>query len=233
VKSDLELMRIHVETLFTHDHNARIRAVNEPDGDPAPRFYLGRTSEGNLWRFHFDLPDHLVEELKSLGSDEPVVDDLRLPPRYSDAYQRLLNVHAPIQRVWSGPAFRFPDMPPLRSRDSILISDKNAAVLSNGFEDWHSYVPYRQPFLAIVKGSRAVSVCCSVRVTSEAHEAGVETLKEFRGKGYAADVVAGWAGAVRRLDRIPMYSTSWENKASQGVARKLGLIAYGCDFHIT
>ena len=36
-----------------------------------------------------------------------------------------------------------------------------------------------------------MSVCRSVRITPAAHEAGVETLPEFRGKGYAQDVVAG------------------------------------------
>jgi len=31
----------------------------------------------------------------------------------------------------------------------------------------------------------------------------------------------------------PVYSTSWENAASQAVARKLGLTMYAADFHIT
>jgi RimJ/RimL family protein N-acetyltransferase len=60
----------------------------------------------------------------------------------------------------------------------------------------------------------------------------VETLPDFRGQGYAKDVAAEWANRVRAVGGIPLYSTSWENKASQAVARKLGLECYGADFQI-
>jgi len=72
-----------------------------------------------------------------------------------------------------------------------------------------------------------------VRITPEAHEAGVESLPEFRGRGYATDVVAAWALLVKSLGALPLYSTSWENTASQAVATKLQLVQYGGDFHIT
>ena len=68
---------------------------------------------------------------------------------------------------------------------------------------------------------------------TEAHEAGVETLPDFRGKGYARDVAAEWARRVRGLGAIPLYSTSWTNNASQAVARKLRLVCYGADFEVT
>ena len=77
-----------------------------------------------------------------------------------------------------------------------------------------------------------MSVCRSVRITPEAHEAGVETLPDFRGKGYAKDVAAQWAQRVRAVGAIPLYSTSWENNASQAVARKLRLECYGADFQV-
>ncbi|HVG44817.1 MAG TPA: GNAT family N-acetyltransferase [Longimicrobium sp.] len=87
--------------------------------------------------------------------------------------------------------------------------------------------------MAVVEDGRAVAVCSSVRITDAAREAGVETAPGFRGRGHAARAVAAWAVAVRRMGAIPLYSTSWSNAASQGVARKLGLRMFGADLHIT
>ena len=79
----------------------------------------------------------------------------------------------------------------------------------------------------------AVTACSSVRLTPQAAEAGLYTHADYRGRGYAADTVRCWAEAVRASGRIPLYSTSWENLASQAIARKLGAIQYGVDFSIT
>jgi len=60
----------------------------------------------------------------------------------------------------------------------------------------------------------------------------VVTVEAFRGRGFASAVVAAWANAVRESDRVPLYSTSWENAASRAVATKLGLTLYGADLWI-
>lgn len=73
----------------------------------------------------------------------------------------------------------------------------------------------------------------TARMTPHAHEAGVETHPEFRGRAHAARAVRAWARAVRELDRIPLYSTSWENKASRALAARLGLLRYEPDLHTT
>jgi RimJ/RimL family protein N-acetyltransferase len=230
---DLELMAARARALFTHDARARLLSVNEPGGGgPAPRLFLARTRRGNLWRFRADLPQPLVEELLALCREEPAGDDLRSRPRHADAYVRLLEAHAPVREVEAGPAYRFAECPEPERRP-LALTPGDAAMLRGGFQDFVEELPDWQPFLALLEGGRAVSVCRSVRITPEAHEAGVETLPEFRGRGYARDVVAGWALVVRSLGAVPLYSTSWENAASQAVARKLGLMQYGADFHIT
>jgi predicted GNAT family acetyltransferase len=85
---------------------------------------------------------------------------------------------------------------------------------------------------AVVVDGHAVSVCCSVRETAEAFEAGVETVAAHRRRGYAPRAVTAWAREVRAMGRVPLYSTSWQNEASRAVARTLGLIHFGTDLHI-
>jgi RimJ/RimL family protein N-acetyltransferase len=226
-------MTIHVHALFTHDARSRLLFVNEPGGgDMATRFFLGRTQMGNLWRFRSDLPDSLVEELEALCLDEPVTQELHAKPRHFETYLRLLETHTPVESLWLGPAYHFTkNVEP--SRPLLTITETDAEMLRGGFEALVAELPDWQPFVAIVVEGRAVSVCRSVRITPDAHEAGVETLPEFRRKGYAKDVVAGWARLVQSTGAIPLYSTSWDNIASQAVAKKLGLVPFGADFHIT
>jgi len=232
VLTEQELMAIHVQALFIHDSNSRLMLVNEPDGGgPAPRLYLGRTRTGNLWRFRADLPASLIEELEALCMDEPAPAEVSAAPRHIEEYLRLLEAHAPVRKLYIGPAYHFTEYPE-PSRPLQAITETNAETLRGGFEELISELSAWQPFFALVEDGRAVSVCRSVRITPAAHEAGVETLPDFRGKGYAKDVVAGWARAVRSLGATPLYSTSWENTASQTVAKKLGLAPYGADFHV-
>ena len=87
----------------------------------------------------------------------------------------------------------------------------------------------RQPVAAVLQEGEAVAVCCSSGNAPMAAEAGLRTLEAYQRRGYAAAVVAAWAAAVRASGRLPLYSTSWDNLASQGVARKLGLVLYGAD----
>ena len=230
---------MHVKALFTHDARSRLLFVNEPGGSevPAPRFFFGRARDaaaagGNLWRFRADLPEILIDELKALCADEPANVGFHAPLRHAERYVRLLETHAPMHELAAGPAYRFTET--LAPRSPLLaVTETNAEILLGGFEDLIAEVPLWQPFVAIVEGSRAVSVCRSVRITPAAHEAGVETLPDFRGKGYAQEAAAEWARLVQSMGALPLYSTSWENTASQAVAKKLRLAMYGADFYIT
>ena len=231
---DRELLNIHVRALFTHDTRARLLSVNEPWGEapPAPRLYFGRACAGNLWRLRADLPEPLAAELEALCADEPSGAGLSGTPRHAGAYARLLGAHGRVRRVEAGPAYRFKDYP-APSRDLLQVTEADAGALRGGFEAMLEELPFAQPFVAVVEGGRAVAVCRSVRVTAAAHEAGVETLPDFRGKGYATDTTAGWARLVRDAGAEPLYSTSWENAASQSVAKRLRLVQYAADFHVT
>ena len=232
--NDYELMDIQVRAFFTHDSESRLLMVNEPGGAAiqAARMFLGRTRAGNLWRFRGDLPTSLGEELAALCAGEPVVEDFRQPPRFFETYIRLLEQYAPVREIESGPAYHFTEYA-APSKSVVIVTENDAEVLRGGFEDFAAELPDWQPFVALLENNRAVSICRSARITFAAHEAGVETLPEFRGKGYAKEVTAEWARIVRDADAIPLYSTVWKNAASQAVARKLNLRCFGGDFHIT
>jgi len=225
-------MQNRVAALFTHDEQGRIESINQWNGGAAPRFYLGRTPAGTIWHFRTDVPSELVDELQRLCQAEPWPDNPRQPPLFRDEYVRILSSHAPVERVWSGPAYWLATRP-IPGAEPIPIRKENAHLLRDGMEEWLPDVPHRQPFLAIVEDGCAVSVCASVRITDAAHEAGVETLPAYRGQGHAVNAVAGWANAVLDRGAIPFYSTSWDNVASQKVAARLELSMLGVDFHCT
>lgn len=234
--TDFELMNIHVRALFTHDADSRLLFVNEPDtaNAPAPRLFLGRTRAGNIWRFRADVPEKLCARLDALCADEPPVKaEFKVPPRHFETYVRLLESAAPVREVSNGLAYQFAESELPSERRLIAVTENNPEILQGDFEKLVEELPSWQPFVALVEEIGAVSVCRSVRITPEAHEAGVETLPDFRGKGYAKDVVLEWARLVRAAGANPLYSTSWENTSSQALARKLRLKCYGTNFSVT
>ena len=233
-ETERDWLELHIRSLFVHDDRGRIVTRNALDGGRAPRLFLGRTPDGNRWRFRDDVADAVAVQLEALCQDEPAPADLRQPPLHDADYRRILATHAPTEETWAGPAYRFPgDLPP--PIDGVVrLTASNAALLRDGdLEPWLEDIGQSEPLIALVHDGRAVSICGSVRITPEAHEAGVETSAAARGHGFAVAVVAAWARAVRELGAEPLYSTSWENTASQAVARKLRLIPYAADYWLT
>jgi GNAT acetyltransferase-like protein len=226
---DRELLQVQIETLFTQDARGRLVRVNEPNGKPAPRFFLGTTADGNEWRARHDVDDAIMLELEALVRAEPtgVVE-----PRDSTKYQEVLARVAPVENVWTGPAYWFqgelPDAPP-----AVPITRANRDLLRPHLEEWLVDVGYREAMFAVVIEGHAVSIASSVRTSLTADEVGVETAPAYRGLGYARQAVVAWARAIRSLNRIALYSTSWENLASQALARSLGLTMYGADLSIS
>jgi len=236
-KSDIQYLELQVEALFTHDPAGRIVAINEPNGGPAPRFFLGRTGAGNLWRVRHDLPDATARRLDALAAAAPVDDELPAQPRNMAAYQQALRADQEIELVESGPAYRFPHALPNPAAAPAVtrITRANTGLLQRmgwNLETLAREFEQLEPMMAVVEDDAAVSLCFSARLTEHAAEAGVQTLEAYRGRGYAPAAVLAWARAIRASGRIPLYSTSWDNRASQAVARKLGLVQYGIDLSL-
>lgn len=226
------LLRLHVEALFTHDGAGRLVAVNEPGGAAAPRFFFGQTADGNAWWFRHDVDAALANDLQTICESQPAGLDVEAHHAGAAPFIDCLARAEPVRKTWAGPAFRFPsDLP---GKDiAVRVTPDNATVLSPYLEAWLNDVSAIVPLVVVLEDGKAVSICGSVRMTPEAHEAGVETHADFRGRGHAARAVNAWARAVREMNRFPLYSTSWENEASRALAKKLGLIQYGATLHIT
>ncbi len=228
--TDLELMDLHAKALFVHDQKGRIECVNAPGRRPAPKLFLGVTREGYFCRFRYDIPDGLAEEAEHLVLSEPISADLWEKPACLEKMRALLETQTEIRKIAPGPAYVFPEDIRQPGDTVVRIQRENADLLRFGFSDSLDDLEQSQPFLALIEEGKAVSVCCNARLSPEAAEAGVHTLKAYRGKGYAGEVTAAWGRAIRELGRVPLYSTSSDNLSSQSVARKLGLILYGVDY---
>lgn len=236
IASPIAIMELQASALFCHDADGRLLSINVPSRYPAPRVFVGRTLAGNLSRFRFDLPDVLVERLSALIASEPNArseDELEQPPGFLPEMIELLTEQAAVEDIWHGPAWSFPESLGVAGTRATRVDASNANVFTRWFPWLVEELADSWPCFAIIDGADAVAVCRSVRTTAEAVEAGVETVEAYRGRGYASSVVHAWAVAVRNYGLVPLYSTSWDNLASRGVARRLGLRLFGADLHIT
>jgi RimJ/RimL family protein N-acetyltransferase len=228
-KLELDLLERHLDGLYQWDSQRRIVAINQFDGGRVPRFHLARGRCGKLAGFRADLSDDLIRSLKTLVEQES--DGLARSPEKRSEYLALLAADEPIVEIWQGPVYALPEHLPDVS-DIVDIDTTNKRLLQERMADWLPDVAHRRPFVAALEDGQAVAVCASVRITDQGHEAGVETVPAYRRRGHARRVVAAWAQRVRALDAEPVYSTSFENTASQRVAMSLGMKLIGVDFHV-
>jgi hypothetical protein len=246
-------MELHLRCLYLHDAEGRMLCTRESARRRPPRFHLGRTSVGNLWRFRDDLEPATLRGLARLAGREAPLGrggpSEGEPPERSEALRRLLREHEEIRFEWCGPTYRFPVETPLDPRMKeasgrvpapVAVAEGDEGLLERNFAHLVPDLMLRQPCFAVVLGGHAISLCCSVRLLTpgepgsvgSAAEAGVETISAHRAQGHAARAVLAWTRAVQALEMEPLYSTSWTNLASRSVASRLGLIPYGEDFHL-
>lgn len=208
-----------VESLVVLDRARRSTTTREPGGTRAPSFVLVRGQHACAWAVNADVSGHVADQLDALAREEPAGTDWRAPPIHSERYRALLDG----AQVYFGPSFRFPADLPTDGAETCVIDDEQ--LLGLHFRGWvpGEIAEGRAPVIAIVVDGAPVSVCFCARRGESTAEAGVETAAAYRGRGLAPRVTAAWARAVRESGRIPLYSTSWDNRSSLAVARKLGL----------
>jgi len=184
-----------------------------------------RDEHACAWAVHRDVPVEVARELVALARTEPPLGELTDPPTHIDTYLARIG-----GRIDSGPVFTFPTA--IAAADGVReITD--LAQLERHFRGWTvDELPERSPILGIIEDGHAVSVCFCARRTPAAAEAGLETAANFRGRGFGAKVAAAWGRAIRDSGRLPLYSTSWGNVASLGVARRIELSPCASDWSL-
>ncbi|SEJ82804.1 Protein N-acetyltransferase, RimJ/RimL family [Deinococcus reticulitermitis] len=227
--SPSELLRWQAAALYTFDSRGRMVGVNEPgftaaEREPAPRFFLGRSEGGNVWRVRHDVPDDLAADLEALARTEPASVPKGELPQSAEAVRDALSRSAPLTSKWRGPAYWLPELGLPIPEHAVQLNAENQRLAEVHFpallgRPWGSRVG---PVTAAVVGGQAVALCTCARFTARVAEAGVRTAEAYRGQGHALAAVTLWAALVRASGRVPLYSTSWDNLASQRVAARLG-----------
>jgi hypothetical protein len=225
---DAQLMAIRVDTLFRHDANGRMATHNDPDARPAPRAFLGWTAESYILRLGVTVPDAIADHVADVVRSHPPALRHGGNPSLLQVLRGALTRHAPVTGEEAGPAFCFPEPAPT-SAHAVQITEANVELVRESYPWLLTELREWWPCFAVVRDGKAVSVCFSSRIGTAAAESGVDTLEDYRGRGYASDVTSAWRAAIRASGREPLYSTSWENLASQAVARRLGLFMFGAD----
>jgi hypothetical protein len=212
-----------VEAKFQTDERGRLVGA-------APHFYLLRTPQEVICRFHADLTDDVVLRLEAFSQRErgrPA----QWQSEYGDYLTALAAPNLRVAAMRAGPLYTFTDdIAP--SVICTAINESNSYLLHNGLEEWLPDVAIGHPFFAAIEDDRAVAVCTTVIASQDAHEAGVETLAAHRGRSFAADVVVAWACAVRKLGAVPLYATTFDNISSQRVAQRLSLSPIASEFSV-
>lgn len=228
---DLELMRLRLDVLYTYDVEGRVLLSNEPIESarmPGPDLSLAIGNGQSIIRWGVNFPQELIDRLGAIPADQLLQSGTAA---YIEAIERELIPFGKWSRQ-GGPAYRFPRVPDF-SEHTVEITQQTRSVLM-GRKQWlyDEYNLWGAAFMVIRDGI-AVATCFSSRIDDRSAEAGVWTDPDYRGQGLAGFVTQSWAAAVFASGRIPFYSTSFDNLASQSVARKLGLIQIGEDFSWT
>lgn len=221
--SPMDMMKIQASTLYTMNGQQRLLSINEPGGGHAPAIFIGMTSAGSLIYYHEQLPPDLMNEL---GKECELPLDI---PKLI----RKVGTFEPVNCVWMGPAYAFPDSSNEWNLNVQLIGQEQRDLLAEHLPELTDHLHDKWPVSAYVIGDSAVAVCCSARLSNHGAEASLYTAPGYRGRGFAAETVKCWQYYVKERGCLPVYSTSWDNLASQQVAHKLGLIQFGVNFSIT
>jgi hypothetical protein len=226
-----KLLEMHIEALFTLDGQSKLVSINEPwdKTKPAPRLYLGKTFDGSIiYKYGYNISFEIIKKLEYYLEKESILEK-NYEIKYLDEYINILGSKDYSQEI----CFYYNDEINESLDHYKKINSENINKINLKYFEWlKEEIKYCQPCCAIIEKNQIVSICRSVRITENAHEAGIETINEYKGKGLAVKILREWANEVQKIGCIALYSTNKENKSSQKVAEKALLNNFGIGISI-
>lgn len=184
--------------------NIEIENKITPDGDLIPLpgkesalFSISRHKDGYVTYFRYDIPSSIGERIRSLNPEQALYD--------YETVRQILAEYVPCSKVFAGHGCYFVHVPTSNEYPDVVLHNGRYVVTVNG---------------------APVSWAWTQDSSERAAELAVETLPEFRRRGYARQVVAAWAVDVMRAGKIAFYSYRIDNSASGALAHGLGVVQY-------
>jgi GNAT superfamily N-acetyltransferase len=191
-----------------------------------PRFYIARHADGHYATYcRADLPPEIRSQVMALPSERALVDHKPVCD--------ILAAHGVCNNISATKTYTFASLPPvtaLAAVERLLPSQPGFANVARRVRGLRRRSATLSPIFVIRDDGTIASRCTSALENEVAAEACVETLPEYRGRGYARRVLAAWARDLRRRtllpisEKVPLFSHPVEDAALAGVARSLGLI---------
>ncbi len=232
---------LHVQSMFSFDAHGRIDGTNDWVEHPLAKVHIAFSVDADRPAVRFgqsiDDSERWSARVAELAASNPPPSDQASLIRWRDQLARLLEPLGTFE-INGGPAYaadRVPDQPPA---GTALVTPGNTDALDRNHADWRADVPHQQPMAVALLGEHAVAVCATVRKPPAhagakfGYQAGLETSPNARRRGYAVLAVNAWCHAVAASGFVPVYSTSWDNVASQRVARRCDLRFLGSDISV-
>ncbi len=160
-----------------------------------PRLLVSRFGDDSAVFFRHDLSPALRDALSAIGPDDLMADEARV--------RAILAREQPCEKVYRIRWYTIERLPDRSEYPDVTIVDGRHVVLIDGVE------------VAWAKTD------CEI---DAAAEVSIETLPDYRRRGFARQVTASWAASVLAAGKIAYYSHLLDNAPSAAVASSLGLV---------
>jgi RimJ/RimL family protein N-acetyltransferase len=221
------MLHLELETLWLLDGDGRIIRSTADDVPHEPLLVIAAHPEALAWAMSARVPPALVDDLDVAIARGERRDVIGWAPAGATEILEILQRAdlGALAPPMGGPSWRVPSALRLQGSHAELRTSDDLDV-----DALRGRMPERdrqltRPWVVALVDGEVAAVCESARRTERSVEAGVWTYEPHRRRGLAAAVTAAWSELV--ADRAAFYSTFWDNRASQAVARHLALEPLG------